>query len=272
MLAQAELGPLETYFVRLIDAEQLGPVFVAGALALALGIGAVHALAPGHGKAIIAAYLVGSRGRPRDAVALGVIVSAMHTFSVLVLGLGLYALTSAPGTGDRVGPWMLLASGLLVLVVGIGLVTRQVLRRRQRVPAHHGQEGRDGQDGDGGHAGHHHHHELPPDVPPLSRKGLVLLGISGGLLPSPSAFLVLATALFMGRLAFGLLLVAMFSIGLAATLTIIGLAVLHGRNVVSRKAIGNPRLARVTAALPLISSVLILAGGIYLTTVAAFRL
>jgi nickel/cobalt transporter (NicO) family protein len=265
MLAQAELGPLETYFVRLIDAEQLGPLFVAGALALALGIGAVHALAPGHGKAIIAAYLVGSRGRPRDAVALGVIVSAMHTFSVLVLGLGLYALTNAPGTGERVGPWMLLASGLLVLVVGVGLVTRQVLRRRRRVPAHHGH------DSPGGHHGHHHH-ELPPDVPPLSRKGLVLLGISGGLLPSPSAFLVLATALFMGRLAFGLLLVAMFSIGLAATLTLIGLAVLHGRNVVSRKAIGNPRLARVTAALPLVSSVLILAGGIYLTAVAAFRL
>jgi nickel/cobalt transporter (NicO) family protein len=262
MLAQAELGPLETYFVRLIDAEQLGPVFVAGALALALGIGAVHALAPGHGKAIIAAYLVGSRGRPRDAVALGVIVSAMHTFSVLVLGLGLYALTNAPGTGERVGPWMLLASGLLVLVVGVGLVTRQVLRRRQRVPAHRGHDGDHG----------HHHHALPPDVPPLSRRGLVLLGISGGLLPSPSAFLVLATALFMGRLAFGLLLVAMFSIGLAATLTLIGLAVLHGRNVVSRKAVDNPRLARVTAALPLISSVLILAGGIYLTAVAAFRL
>jgi nickel/cobalt transporter (NicO) family protein len=262
LLAQTgELGPLETYFVRLIDADQIGPVFVAGALLLSLGIGAVHALAPGHGKAIIAAYLVGARGRARDAVALGAVVSAMHTFSVLVLGLGLYALTNAPGTGERVGPWMMLASGLLVLVVGVGLVVRQVRRRRQRVAAGAGHDGEP-----------HHHHALPEDVPPLSRKGLVLLGISGGLLPSPSAFLVLATALFMGRLAFGLLLVAMFSIGLATTLTIIGLAVLHGRNVVSRKAVDSPRLARVTSALPLASSLLILAGGLYLTTVAAFRL
>jgi len=264
-LAQAELGWLEEHFVRLIDADRVGLPFAALALAVAVGIGMVHALAPGHGKAVIAAYLVGSRGRPRDALTLGGVVAAMHTGSVLVLGLSLYLFTRAAAGADRLAPVLSLLAGLLIVAVGAGLVHRQVRLHRcahvrtsgERAPHHHD---------------HDHGHDLPEEVSPLSRRGLVLLGVSGGLLPSPSAFLVLATALFVGRAAFGLLLVAAFSVGLAASLTAIGLATLRGRDLLARRAVRNPRLARVTGVLPLVSAVAVLAGGLWVTTLAALRL
>jgi nickel/cobalt transporter (NicO) family protein len=256
-LAQVDLGPLETEFIRLIDAD-FGPALAVGALAIAFGIGALHALAPGHGKAIVAAYFAGMRGRALDAVALGGIVSAMHTGSVLVLGLGLHFALRGPLTPDRVTPWMLLASGGLVLTLGVLLVARQVRLRHVRRRDHDV-------------AGHHHHH-LPPGVSPLSRRGIILLGAAGGLLPSPSAFLVLATAIFTGRLAFGLALVVAFSVGLATTVTAVGLAALRGRLLLERRAAASPRVRRLTGALPLVSSVAILLGGLYLTTVAVWRL
>lgn len=265
VLAQAgELGWLEQHFVRLIDVEALGLPFAVLAVAIAAGVGMVHALAPGHGKSIAAAYLVGSRGRPRDAVALGGIVAVMHTGSVLVLGFGLYLFTAVPAGADRWAPVMTLVAGLLILLVGVGLVVRQVRLRRARVPS--------AVAGAGGDHHHAHDHLLPDGVAPLSRRGLVLLGVSGGLLPSPSAFLVLATALFVGRAAFGLLLVAAFSVGLALTLTAVGLATLRGRDLIARRAARSPRVARLAATLPLVSALGVLAGGAWVSVLAALRL
>lgn len=256
----ADLGWLEEHFVRLVDVEHLGAPFVLLAVAVSVGVGMVHALAPGHGKAIAAAYLVGSRGRPRDAVALGGIVSLMHTGSVLVLGLGLYLFTRVPAGGERLAPVMSLLAGLLIAAVGVGLVARHIRAARRLVPA-----APDAAD-------HPHHHLLPDDVSPLSRRGLVLLGMSGGLLPSPSAFLVLATALFLGRGAFGLLLVAAFSLGLALTLTGVGLATLRGRDFITLRAGRSPRVARVAGVLPLLSAVGVLVAGVWVSALAALRL
>ena len=245
------LGPGEPRFLRLIDLPAPTPWVVVTALLLAAGIGAVHALAPGHGKALGAAYLAGSRGRPRDAVLLGVAVAAMHTASVLALGLSLHTLTLGGRALDQVGPWLTVASSLLVLAVGVGSLVR-VARRRA----------------DGTHAHGHAHDHLPPGVTPLSRRGLVLIAVSGGLLPSPSAFLVLTTALFTGRTLFGLALVAAFSIGLAATLSALGLAVLHGHAVARRGAATRPRLSAALLALPMVSAALITIGGLWLTVFA----
>lgn len=280
-LAQAaEMGWLEERFVSLVDVEHLGFGFVVFAVAVSLGIGMVHGLAPGHGKAIAAAYLVGSRGRPKDAVALGGIVSLMHTGSVLVLGLGLYLFTRVPAGADRIAPVMTLLAGVLIMVVGVGLVVRQV-RLRRRVNAGSAPGSARSEDHAhqhvAGHAhghehGHAHSHRLPDGVSPLSRRGLVLLGVSGGLLPSPSAFLVLATALFVGRPVFGLLLVAAFSVGLALTLTAVGLATLRGRDFVSRRAATSPTVAKVAGVLPLVSAVGVLTGGAWLTTLAVLGL
>jgi nickel/cobalt transporter (NicO) family protein len=265
-LAQAGgFGQLETWFVRLLDTATT-PAFAVVAVLSAVAIGAAHALAPGHGKAIAAAYLVGARGRARDAAALGGIVAGMHTASVLVLGLLLFQIARTPATGEQLGPWMTLASGLLVLGVGAGLLRRN-LRRRTAAPALVGGHGHDHDHG----VPHTHTPTLPDGVSPLSRRGLWILGASGGLLPSPSAFLVLATGLFSGRTAFALTLVAAFSLGLAVSLTAIGLVVLKGRDLLTRRAHAG-RLRWLSANAPLAGAVGVVLGGLVVTAGAALRL
>ena len=155
-------------FASLISREKLSAGFVALALLLAIFWGAVHALSPGHGKSIVAAYLVGTRGTPRHAAFLGLIVTVTHTVGVFALGLVTLAL-SAFIVPEQLYPWLNLASALLVVVVGCG-----VLRARLR----HRQLHRHGHEHDH-HHGHHHDHDHE-----LSMRGLLGVGISGGLLPA----------------------------------------------------------------------------------------
>lgn len=247
LLAQASnLSRFDTALVRLVDTALNSPLLTVAALAAALGVGALHALTPGHGKTVAAAYLVGGRGRPRDAVLLGVVVAAMHSASVLVLGLALGALlrsSPTPAPLETITPALRVASGLFVLALGTALVVR---RWRGR---HHATD---------------HHHTLPPGVEPLSRRGLVVLGMAGGLLPSPAAFLVLVTTSFAGRLWFGLLLVAMFSVGLASTLTLIGLAVVRGRQSLLTRLDGR-RSERLVRLAGIVGTVGVLLGGVVMT-------
>jgi ABC-type nickel/cobalt efflux system permease component RcnA len=170
----------------------------------------------------MAAYLAGSHGRPRDAFFLGGVVSLMHTFSVLVLGLVLVRVSrSLPA--DKVYPWLTLGSGIVVTVVGAWLL---VGRARLHRHGHHRH----------GHHGHDHLDEgrRTADVSPISRKGLVALGTTGGLFPSPSALIMLLGAFTVGRAGLGLALIAAFSVGLAATLTAVGLLLVYGRRFVAR--------------------------------------
>jgi nickel/cobalt transporter (NicO) family protein len=256
LLAQVtQLDRFEEFLVRLIDAD-LAPRPAGGAPAGAAGAGAARALAPGHAKTVTAAYLVSARGRPRDALAIGAIVSGMHTGSVLVLGLLLYGAMEGPFTHDRLVPWMTLLSGVLILAVGVGLVVRQV-RLRLR----------------GGHGGHDHGlSHLPDHVSPFSLRGVVVIGLAGGLIPSPSAFLVLATAIFIDRLLLGLALVAAFSIGLAATIAGVGWLAIRGRDVLAARREASPRVRRVAAALPVASSVVVVIGGVVLTALAVVQM
>jgi nickel/cobalt transporter (NicO) family protein len=247
LVAQTFAERLEDRFAQLLDVET-ALALEALAVLVALGIGAMHALAPGHGKAVAAAYFAGHQGRSRDAVGLGVVVAGMHTGSVLVLGLAVDATLRAPLSPEVLTPWMMLSSGLIVALLGTYLVVRQVRLRRGRT--------------------HPHHHHLPPGVSPFSRRGLLLIGVAGGLLPSPSAFLVLLTALATGRLGFGLTLIAAFSVGLAATVTAVGLAARAGREVLQRRAERGSIARRVSAAMPLASAAVILVAGLALTTVA----
>jgi nickel/cobalt transporter (NicO) family protein len=251
LAAQAVADRLEERFAQLIEVEAaLGVQLVA--ILVALVVGALHALAPGHGKAVAAAYFAGGQGRRRDAVALGVIVAGMHTGSVLVLGLALDMLLRGPLQPDRLTPWMMLTSGLLVMGLGTGLLVRQGRLRRR-----------------GGHA---HEHHLPPGVTPFSRRGLVLIGVAGGLLPSPSAFLVLLTALATGQLVFGLALIVAFSVGLAATVAVVGIAARAGREVMRRRAESGSFARRVSAAMPLASALVILVAGLAVATTASATL
>jgi nickel/cobalt exporter len=202
-------------------------------LLAAAGWGAVHALSPGHGKAMVAAYLVGARGTARHAVALGLTVTVTHTAGVFALGVVTLALSAAVVPEDLY-PWLNLAAGLLVAGVGAG-VLRSRLRARRAHPHHH-----------------HHHH---PDR--ISWRGIVAMGASAGLVPCPSALVVLLAAIAQHQLALGLVLIAAFSAGLAATLTVLGLAV-----VASGRALGRlGGTGRIAAALPTLSALAIVAVG-----------
>ena len=216
-------------------------------LLAAFGWGALHALSPGHGKAMVAAYLVGTRGTPRDAVALGGIVTVTHTIGVFALGLVTLAL-SAYVLPEQLYPWLNLASGLLVVLVGVA-----VLRSRVRARHHHD------------HHHHHRQHHDHDDAP--SRRGLLAMGASAGLIPCPSALVVLLAAIAQAQIALGLALIVAFSLGLATTLTVLGLAVVWAGRFAGRIRLG-PRTRVVAETLPALSAALIIVAGAALTVQA----
>lgn len=239
---------LERGLVDVVDRVVAGDLWVWLAVLLAAAIGALHALAPGHGKALVGAYLIGARGRARDAVALGVLVATMHTVSVLVVGAVLAA-TQRAAIGPAVDTGIRVAAAAAVTVLGIGMLRRA--RQRQRVPV----------------GAHDHHHAPAAAVAPLSRAGIAAIAAAGGLLPSPAAVVVLLTTLALGRPVVGILLVLAFGIGLATTLMAIGLLVLKGRAAVDRAA-ERPGLRRLAATLPILSAVAVTAGGLVLLVTA----
>jgi len=245
----------------------------AAMIAIAIGAGALHALGPGHGKTLIGAYLVGAGGTLRHAVGVGVAISIMHTSSVLALGLVVVSAERvfAP---EQVYPWLGLASGLVALALGsVLLVSRLGARLGHRAraaghthdhPATHGhRHGPDrGHDGGSGHT-----HEAGHDHPPLSRRGLVALAFSGGILPSPSALVVLLASMSVGRTVIGLILIAAFSLGLAGALIGIGALSLRARDMAAARI--SSRAARL---LPIGSAAAIASMGLFLTVQGAARI
>jgi nickel/cobalt exporter len=228
----------DSHFASLVGRSHLSALVILASLAAALFWGAAHALSPGHGKTIVTAYLVGQRGTPVHAALLGLIVTITHTIGVFALG-GVTLALSQLIVPDRLYPWLNLVSGLLV--VGIGSV---VLRTRlQRRRGHH-------------HHHHHHDHEQTPSL-----RSLLAVGVSGGLLPCPSALVVLLAAISLHRVAFGLVLILAFSAGLALSITGIGLVAVLARNTFRRVGFDGP-LVRL---LPAASALVILAAGLAMT-------
>jgi ABC-type nickel/cobalt efflux system permease component RcnA len=212
-------------------------------LLAAAGWGALHALSPGHGKGMVAAYLVGTRGTASDAVLLGLTVTVSHTAGVFALGLVTLGL-SAWVLPEDLYPWLTLVSGLLVVVVGAS-VLRGWVRGRRHAHHHHHHHDHD----------HDHHHDHAP-----SRRGLLALGASAGIIPCPSALVVLLGAVAQHELALGLALIVAFSAGLAATLVALGLAVVWTRRAAGRIA-APPRIATALALAPAASSLVIIGVG-----------
>jgi ABC-type nickel/cobalt efflux system permease component RcnA len=236
----------------------LGAVLVS--LLVAAFWGAAHALTPGHGKALVAGYLVGTRGRPRHAFVLGATVTATHTAGVFALGL-VTLLLSQFLVPEQLYPWLTLVSGLLVVGVGAG-----VLRSRLRGRRHGHSHDAGGHHHDHAHEHHHHHHHAHEhghhhDYDGLTSRGLLGVGIAAGLLPCPSALVVLLSAIALHRVAFGLALIVAFSVGLAATITAIGLAAVLARRAFTRARFDGP----VIRALPAVSALVILAVGVVIT-------
>ena len=237
-------------------------------LLAAFGWGAMHALSPGHGKAMVAAYLIGTRGRARHAVALGATVTVTHTIGVFALGL-VTLLLSQYILPEDLYPWLNLVAGLLVVIVGVGVLRSRVRWARQGsagAPDSHDDHGHSHADGHPhghthvhGHGHHHHHHDTR-----VTWRGLLGMGAAAGLIPCPSALVVLLGAIAQHQVALGLLLIVAFSAGLAMTLTALGLVVVVGRRALSRVSIP----AGVTAALPALSAVVIVGVGFVLTAQA----
>src|SRR6266540_6697452 len=225
-------------FESLVARGELGAGVILVSLLIAAFWGAAHALTPGHGKAIVAGYLVGSRGKPRHAVLLGGVVTVTHTAGVFALGV-VTLLLSQFVVPERLYPWLTVASGLLVVAVGGSVFWsrwRQRRAHRQRHDNHH----------------HHHAHDT---------RGLLGIGVAAGLLPCPSALVVLLSAISLHRVGFGLALIVAFSLGLAATITSIGLLAVFARRAFGRLALDGP----LVRALPALSALVILAVGIGIT-------
>ncbi len=228
-------------FESLIGRGHLGAGVVLFSLLVAAFWGAAHALTPGHGKAIVAGYLVGSRGKPRHAVLLGGVVTVTHTAGVFALGL-VTLLLSRFVVPERLYPWLTVVSGLLVIAVGASVFWSRWRHRRAHGHGHP-------------HEHHHHSHDL---------RGLLGVGVAAGLLPCPSALVVLLSAITLHRIGFGLALILAFSVGLAATITSIGLIA-----VLARRAFGRLSFqGRLIQLLPALSALVIVVVGIGLTVKA----
>jgi nickel/cobalt exporter len=232
-------------FASLVGRSHLSALVILASLAAALFWGAAHALSPGHGKTIVTAYLVGQRGTPRHAALLGLIVTITHTIGVFALGLVTLALSQFV-VPDRLYPWLNLASGLLVVAIGASVFWARW--RHRRAHAH----------------GHHHHHGHVPGSDPgtgPSFRSLLAVGVSGGLLPCPSALVVLLAAISLHRVAFGLILILAFSAGLALSITGIGLVAVLARRAFRRLSFEGPAMRLLPAA----SALVILAAGLAMT-------
>ena len=233
-------------FTELIATRHVGIGLVLFAVVAAGGLGAFHALEPGHGKALVAAYLVGSRGTAWHAVVLGLVVTASHTAGVYLLGaVTLYA--SRYVLPERLYPWLGIASGLLI--AGLGFV---LFLRRYAGAASARDHGHSHDHGDHHHHSHaHDHHHHHPHGGDVSLRSLFALGITGGIVPCPAALVVLLSAISLDRVAFGLVLIVAFSLGLAAVLVAIGLLIVYARSLMTRWQ-GDSRV--LTQWLPLTSS------------------
>jgi nickel/cobalt exporter len=230
-------------FAGLFDDAASGEGVLVLLLLAAFGWGALHALSPGHGKAMVAAYLIGTRGTARHAVGLGVTVTTTHTLGVFALGL-VTLLLSQYILPEDLYPWLTLVSGLLVVCIGAG-----VLRSRIRGGGH------------GGHGHSHHHHDHEHTV---TRRSLIGMGAAAGLIPCPSALVVLLGAIAQHEVALGMLLIVAFSVGLAATLTGLGLLVVYARRILPRLRMDG----RLAAMLPAASALVIVIVGCVLTAQA----
>ncbi|HEX8457511.1 MAG TPA: hypothetical protein VF656_09455 [Pyrinomonadaceae bacterium] len=257
----------------LISVRDLTPGVVLAGLLLAAILGGFHALSPGHGKTVVAAYLVGSRGTARHAAFLGLTVTVTHTAGVFALGIvTLFAAQYV--VPERLYPVLSFVSGAIVVAIGVSLLVRRIgaaygyveHAHDEESGAHtHAQGALSGAHTHGGGAAHTH---LPPgaDGERVTWRRLLALGISGGLLPCPSALVVLLSAIHLRRVGYGLLLVVAFSAGLASVLTAVGLLFVYARRRMERPLASGGLWLRV---LPALSAFVITCAGLFICYQAA---
>lgn len=207
-------------------------------IAIAFGFGAVHALSPGHGKTLVSAYFIGSQGTAQQAVLLGLTITFTHTLSIFLLGaIALFA--SQYFLPEQSYPILSFVSGLTIGIVGLSL-----LRKRLHSDSHC----------------HSHAHAHSP----TSLSSLVKLGIAGGLIPCPSALVMLLSAVALHQISYGLFLVGGFSLGLASVLVILGVVAIYARQWLERL----PQTDQVLQKLSILSAIVIMVIGFGITVVS----
>jgi ABC-type nickel/cobalt efflux system permease component RcnA len=214
-----------------------------------VGLGAAHALTPGHGKTLVAAYLVAERGTVWHAIFLGLVTTLTHTGAVLLIAFGLRLFPTA--NKEYLQSGLGLTMGLLIACLGFYLLLLRLSGRADHVHA------------GGGHHHHHHHHHAPEPVAargPLGAWGLVVLGITGGIIPCWDAIGLLVFAVGANYLWLAFPMLLSFSAGLAGVLVLIGILVVKFRNFAGSRW-GEGRLVR---ALPIVSALLVTAMGVWL--------
>lgn len=243
----------------LISVPEITPAIALFGLLLAFGLGAMHAMSPGHGKTVVGAYLVGSRGTLKHAIFLGLTVTITHTLGVFALGI-ITLFASNYILPEKLMPVLSFVSGLLVLYIGLTMFKSRLFsvlgwengghhdHHEEHLHDHHSHSH---EAFTHTHDGHTHSH-LPPDE--ISWKNLLALGISGGLLPCPSALVLMLSAINLGRIGYGLILTTAFSFGLAATLTAVGLIFLYGGKMFSGSKFSENRIVKT---LPVFSAFVI---------------
>jgi nickel/cobalt exporter len=283
-LLQAGTAPQQDALARLLHQPEITPWMIAAAIGIAFALGAAHALTPGHGKTIVAAYLVGSRGTLKHAAFLGAMVTFTHTVSVFLLGMATLFLFQyvVPENITRV---LGAVSGLSIVAIGAWMLYKRLRgtghthlhadHHHQHDHLHHDDHPHDhphehghGHDHahDHGHThehGPHGHSHLPEEV---SWSGLVALGASGGLVPCESALVLLLSAIALRRVGLGLVLLVSFSLGLAIVLMGIGVLVIYAKNLLpeSQRTSGNPFFRWM----PVASAAVVLVLGLLMTGVS----
>jgi ABC-type nickel/cobalt efflux system permease component RcnA len=261
----AEQKKAQDGFAALIAEEELSVSFIMFSLIAAAFWGALHAFTPGHGKTVVAAYLVGARGTAKHALFLGLTTTITHTAGVFALGL-ITLFASHYIVPEQLYPWLGFASGVLVAVIGVNLfVSRLRAARRRSTEDHHHHNHdhhHDHHHHDPAHShSHHDHSHLPPGTngAPVTWRSLLALGVSGGLLPCPSALVVMLSAIALNRVAYGMILVLAFSAGLAGVLTATGLALLYARRFFDRFDVAQSRAFKL---IPVGSALVIAVAGL----------
>jgi ABC-type nickel/cobalt efflux system permease component RcnA len=241
-------------------------------LFLAAMLGAIHALTPGHGKTLVAAYLVGSRANVSHGLWLGGTVAVTHTAGIFVLGAATLAFTELV-VPEQVVSWLAVATGMLIVGLGMIFVWRAQQLRVAMAPAHGGGgrpprsargNAKHGHSHGPGQPYHNHDHELTPE---LKRRDVALLGVVGGLVPSGSALILLLSAIALNEVVYGLLLIVAFGLGMAAVLIGIstGIVFLRRSPVMAWERWRDPRLRPVAEWLPTVSGLVVVALGLFLT-------
>ena len=242
-------------FAALIMANDTSLPVILLSLALAMGLGALHAISPGHGKTIMAAYLVGTRGTLAQALVLGLTVTITHTAGVLALGL-ITLFASRYVLPENLYPWLSLSSGLLIIAMGILLAISRGRELKHQRDHHHAQ------------AHDHAHFSALRHGDSITLTRLIALGLAGGLVPSASALILLLSAISLQRIPFGIVLIVAFGLGMAIVLVGIGMLLVRARHFLER----GRAPARIMNLLPVLSAIVVIGAGVLVTLQALMQM